>query len=184
MSSHFLTGNLPNPRIEPRSAALQVDSLLSEPPGKPHNNSFVFVLSIISSSIGIRLFECLQLINHHAKNFTCAFSCSPPVLYWWCCLVTKLCLALCNLMDCSTPGFPVLYYLEEFAHIHVRWVNDAIQPSHSLSLPSPRSPSPILSLFQHQGLFQWVDSLHQVAKVLELQLQHQFFQWIFRVDFL
>ena len=81
-------------------------------------------------------------------------------------------------MDCSTPGFPVLHYLLEFAQIHVHWVSDAIQPSHSLSSPSP----PALNLSQHQGLFQWVGSSHQMAKVLELQ--HQSFQWISRVDFL
>ena len=62
---------------------------------------------------------------------------------------------------------------------HVHWVSDAIQPSHPLSSPSP----PALSLSQHQGVFQWVSSLHQVAKVLELQFQHQPFQWIFSVDF-
>ena len=60
------------------------------------------------------------------------------------------------------------------------WVDDAIQPSHPLLFPSP----PALNLFQHQGLFQRVSSLHQVAKILELQFQHQPFQWIFRVDFL
>ena len=80
---------------------------------------------------------------------------------------------LCDPMDCSTPGFPVLLYLPEFAQTHVHWISDAIQPSHSLS-----SPSLALNLSQHQGLFQWVSSLHQVAKVLELQLQHQSFQWI------
>ena len=64
--------------------------------------------------------------------------------------------------------------------LSVHWVSDAIQPSHPLSPPSP----PAFNLTQHQGLFQWVSSLHQVAKVLELQLQHQFFQWIFKVDFL
>ena len=63
---------------------------------------------------------------------------------------------------------------------HVHWVGDAIQPFHPLLSPSP----PALSLSQHQVLFQWVNSLHQAAKVLELQLQHQSFQWIFRVDFL
>ena len=77
--------------------------------------------------------------------------------------VTKLCLTLCDLMDCSTPDFPVLSHFMEFAQIHVRWVSDAIQPSHLLSSSSP----PAFSLSQHQGLFQWVDSLHQVAKVLE-----------------
>ena len=63
---------------------------------------------------------------------------------------------------------------------HVHWVGDAIQPSHPLSSTSP----PAFNPSQHQGLFQWVSSLHQVAKVLELQLQHQSYQWIFRVDFL
>ena len=83
-------------------------------------------------------------------------------------------------MDCSAPGFPTLHYLPEFAQIHVRWVNDAIQPSHPLLSPF----SPALNLSQHQGLFQWVSSLHQVTKVLELQLQHQSFQRIFRAEFL
>ena len=79
---------------------------------------------------------------------------------------------LCDPMDCSTPGFPVLHYLLEFAQTHVHQVSDAIQPSHPLSSPSP----PALSLSQHQGLSQWVDSSHQVAKGLELHLQHQSFQ--------
>ena len=87
---------------------------------------------------------------------------------------------LCDPMDCSAPGFPVLLHLQEFALTHVHWVRDAIQSSHPLLPPSP----PALNLFQHQGHFQWVSSSHQVAKVLELQLQHQSFQWIFRVDFL
>ena len=70
-------------------------------------------------------------------------------------------------MDCSMPGFPVHHQLLELAQTHVRRVGDAIQPSHSLSSPSP----PTFSLSQHQGLFQWVSSSHQVAKVLEFQLQ-------------
>ena len=77
-----------------------------------------------------------------------------------CCSVAKLCLTLCNPMDCSTPGFTVLHYLLEFAQFHVHWVSDAIQPSHSLL---PLSP-PVLNLSQNQGLFQWVSSLHQVSK--------------------
>ena len=83
-------------------------------------------------------------------------------------------------MDCSTPGLPVHHQLLEFTQTHVLWVSDTIQPSHPLSIPSP----PTFNLSQHQGLFQWVSSLHQVAKVLEFQLQHQSFQWIFRIDFL
>ena len=82
-------------------------------------------------------------------------------------------------MDCSTPGLPVRYQLLEFTQTHVHWVGDAIQPSHPLL-----SPSPALNLSQHQGLFKRVRSSHQVAKVLEFQLQHQSFQWIFRTDFL
>ena len=94
--------------------------------------------------------------------------------------VAQLCPTLCEPMDCSMPGFPVHYQLPELAQTHVHQVNDAIQPSHPLSAPSP----PAFSLSQHQGLFQRVSSLHQVAKVLELQLQYQSFQLIFRTDFL
>ena len=83
-------------------------------------------------------------------------------------------------MDCSTPDFPVLHYCPEFVQTHVHWVSDAIQPSHPLSSPS----APALNLSQHQGLFQWLSSSHQVAKVLEFQLQHQSFQWIFRMNWL
>ena len=93
--------------------------------------------------------------------------------------VAQLGLALCDPMDCSTLGLPVHHQLPEFAQTPVHGVGDVIQPSRSLS-----SPSPALSLSQHQGLFQWVSSSHQVAKALELQLQHQSFQWIFRVNFL
>ena len=77
-------------------------------------------------------------------------------------------------MDGSMPGLPVPHYLPEFAQVHVHW----IQPSHPLS---PSSPS-AFNFSQLQGLFQWIDSSHQVAKVLELQLQHQSFQWVLRVD--
>ena len=90
-----------------------------------------------------------------------------------CCSVTKSCPTLCNPMDCSTPGLPVLHHLPWFAQTHVHWVSNAFQPSHPL-LP----PSPALNLFQHQGLFQWVSSSHQVAKVLKL---HQSFQRILKV---
>ena len=83
-------------------------------------------------------------------------------------------------MDCSTPGLPVHHQLLEFTQTHVHWVDDAIQPSHPLSSPS----LPACNLFQHQDLFQWVSSSHQVAKVLELQLQHQSFQRNPRADLL
>ena len=92
--------------------------------------------------------------------------------------VAQSCPTLCNPMDGSTPGLPVHRQLLEFTHTHVHWVGDAIQPSHSLSSPSP----PHFNLSMHQGLFQWVSSSHQVAKVLEFQLQHQSFQWTPRTD--
>ena len=83
-------------------------------------------------------------------------------------------------MNHSTPGLPVHHQLLEFTQTHVHWVSDAIQPSHSLSSPS----LPAFNLSQHQGLFKWVSSLHQVAQVLEFQLQHQSFQWTLRTDLL
>ena len=92
--------------------------------------------------------------------------------------VTQSCLTLCDPTDCSTPGLPVHHQLPECTQSHVHWVSDAIQPSHPLSSPFP----PAFNLSQHQDLFQWVSSLHQVAKVLEFQLQHQSFQWIFSSD--
>ena len=82
--------------------------------------------------------------------------------------------------DYSALGFPVHHQLTELTQIHVHWVDDAIQPFHPLSSSSPLA----FNLSQHQGLFQWVSSSHQVAKVLELQLQHQCFQLIFKTDFL
>ena len=90
--------------------------------------------------------------------------------------VTQSCLTLCDPMDCSMPGLPVHHQLPESTQTHVHWVNDAIQPSHPLSSPSP----PAFSLSQHQGLFKWVSSSHQAAKVLEFQLQHRSFQRIAR----
>ena len=99
------------------------------------------------------------------------------VLWVCCCSVAQLCPTLCDPMNCSTPDFPVHHCLPEFAQTNVHWVDDAIEPSH------PRShPSPALNISQHQGLLQRVGSLYQVTKVLKLQLQS--FQWIFRIDFL
>ena len=141
----------------------------------------------------------LRWVNCHSRFIICPKGCLPsshhqdyiwvkyttlPVLQWlsyrfwdWCYSVAKLCPTLCDPVDCSMPGSPVLHYLPEFVHTHVHWVHDAIQPSHLLSPPSP----PALNLSQHWGIFQRVGSSRQVAKVLELQ--HQSFQWIFRVDF-
>ena len=94
--------------------------------------------------------------------------------------VAKSCPSLCNPMNRSMPGLPVHHQLPESTQTHVHRVNDVIQPSHPLSSPS----LPTLNLSQHQGFFQWVSSSHQVAKVLEFQLQHQSFQWTPRTDLL
>ena len=89
------------------------------------------------------------------------------------CFVVQLlsCVQLCDPVACSMPGFPILHHLLEFTQTHVRQVGDSIQPSHHLLSPSP----PAFYVSQHQGLYKLVDSSHQMAKVLELQLQHQSF---------
>ena len=111
-----------------------------------------------------------QRVGHNcAKNFHFQFS-----------SVTQSCLTLCDYMNCSTLGLPVHHQLPEFTQTHIHRVGDAMQPSHPLSSPSPPAPNSS----QHQGLFQWVSSLHEVAKVLEFQLQHQSFQWTPRTDLL
>ena len=83
-------------------------------------------------------------------------------------------------MDCFMPDFPVHHHLLELTQTHVSWVGDAIQPPYTLVSPSP----PAFSLSQDQGLFKWVSSSDQVAKVLEFQFQHQSFQWTPRTDLL
>ena len=93
--------------------------------------------------------------------------------------VTQSCLILCDPMVCSMPCFTVHHQLPELAQTCLHWVSDAIHPSHPLSSPS----SPAFNLPQHQDFFQWVSSSHQVAKVLEIRLQHQSFQWIFRTEY-
>ena len=93
---------------------------------------------------------------------------------------TQSYLTLCSPMDCSVPGFPAHHQLPEPAQTHVQWNSDPIQPSHPLSSPS----SPALNLSQHQDLFKWVSSSHEVEKILEIQFQHQSFPWTPRTDLL
>ena len=127
----------------------------------------------------LRFFYMKELpILHHSFINSIIYLCHfwTDVILLCCCLVAKSCLTFCNPKDCSMPGFPVLYHLLYLAHTHVHWVRDAFQTSHPLLLTS--------LVFPIMSLFQWVSSSHQVAKVLELQLQHWSFQWIFRVDFL
>ena len=110
--------------------------------------------------------------------------CNSDTVYFWNMIpfssVTQSCQTLCDSRDCSTLGFPVHHQLPESTQTHVHWVGDAIQPSRPLSSPSPPAPN----LSQHQGLFQWVSSSHQVAKILEFQHQHQSLQWTPRTAFL
>ena len=94
--------------------------------------------------------------------------------------VAQLCPTLCDPMNCSTPGLPVHHQLPEFTQTHIHWVGHTIQPSHPLL--SPVSPAPNPS--QHQSLFQWVNSSHEVARVLEFNLSHQSFQRTPRADLL
>ena len=94
--------------------------------------------------------------------------------------VALSCPTLCDLMNCSMRGLPVHHQLPEFTQTHAHQVGNAIRISYPLSSPSPPAPNPS----QHQGLFQRVNSLHEVPKVLEFQLQHQSFQWTPRTDLL
>ena len=94
--------------------------------------------------------------------------------------VAQSCPTLCDPMNCSMPGLPVHHQLLEFTQTHVHRVSDAIQPSHPLSSPSPLAPN----RSHHQSLFQWVNSSHEVAKVLEFQLEHHSFQRNPRADLL
>ena len=128
-------------------------------------NINILTFIIITSLISFLFFTTQACIFRHyifilpvkkIKNkTTCLFS-----------SVAQSCPTLCDPMNCSTPGLPVHHQLLEFTQTHIHWVSDAIQPSHPLSSPSPPAPNPS----QHQSLFQWVNSSHEVAKVLEFQL--------------
>ena len=94
--------------------------------------------------------------------------------------LTRSYLTNCNPMNRSMPGLPVHHQHPESTQTHVHWVGDAIQLSHPMSSPSP----PALNISPHQGLFKWVSSSHQVAKILEFQLQHQSLKWTPRTHLL
>ena len=125
-------------------------------------------------------------INHAMMSLSLPTSHTHPLTLFW----TSLSISSVQWLSCirlsATPwiaacqGFSVHHQLPEFTQIHVHRVSDAIQPSHPLSSPSPPVPSPS----QHQSVFQWVNSSHEVAKVLEFQLQHQSFQWTPRTGLL
>ena len=131
------------------------------------------------------LLEFTQTHVHWVEN---VIQPSHPLYYLWktrsqslqFSSVTQSCPTLCHPMNRSMPGLPVHHHLPEFTQIHIHQVGDAIQPSHPQSSPSPPAHNPS----QHQSLFQWVNSSHEVTKVLELQLQHQSFQRTSRADLL
>ena len=123
------------------------------------------MLSFVNQSLGTSLRPPDSLFPWHIQSITKSHRYHNICSY---CSVPQLCPTL-QPHDCSMPGFPVLHHLLELAQTY--WVSDAIQPSHPLSSPSPI----VLNLSQHQGLFQWAGTSSQVAKVLELQLQHQSF---------
>ena len=141
---------------------------------------FTLLLSVLFSEI---LFIFLQLVfsNLHFI-YICRGNRKSPIMTGSVQFssVIQSCSTLCDPMNSSTPGLPVHHQIPETTQTHVHWVGDAIQPSHPLSSPS----LPVLSLSQHHGLFKWVISLHQLAKVLEFQLQHQSFQLTPRTDLL
>ena len=139
------------------------------------NTSFCFISFKTSTRIFVNLI-CFCSDSFVLCYYPFGFQVQNYCRNKYCCLGAKSCRTLCDPMDCGMPGFPVLYYLPELAQTHVHRIGDVIQSSHPLSSPSP----PTVNLSQHQ----WVSSLCQVAKVLELQLQHQSFHWIFRIDFL
>ena len=162
----FLSSPLTLPSIEMPSGVALPSALIWSP------RYVSWIQQVVKGVLSQELTVEKQSLYMHAFIFV------ESILWWWC-SATQSCPTLCDPVDCSMSSFPVLHYLPEFAQIHDCRVGDAIQPSHPLSSPSP----PALSLSQHQGLFQWVSSLNQVAKVLEFQLQHQSFQRIFRTDF-
>ena len=174
--------DFPGPEIKSMSPALTDRSLTIGPQGKspslPFYYSYFFlyhedIYFIFKTVSNLNILVILAVRRKRGKDiitnilqFSSVAQSSPT---------------LCDPMNHSTPGLPLHHQLPEFTQTHAQRVGDVIQPSHPLSVvPSPPAPNPS----KHQSLFQWVNSLHEVAKVLEFQLQHQSFQWTPRTDLL
>ena len=173
---HFFPSRIgPNLPAEKTSTELRESLSYSFPTAlKVSKSYFTLVINLIRSEIkrGHSLWKWAEayVILWHSLCFFFFLHLSPfqltiPVSNWRvsCCSVAESCPALCDPMDSSMPGFPVLHYLLEFAQAHVHWVSDVIQLSHPPSSPSPLA----LNLSQNQGLFQWIGFLHLVPKVLD-----------------
>ena len=153
----------PSPQLEPlcSTQTAQLQAIIRLP--------FDCYLEFNRLTVHICWFYFLPVVRPQSALILLQFNSAP-----------QSCVTLCDAMDCSTSGFPVHHQLLELTQTHVHQVGDAIQPSRLLLSPSP----PAFNLSYQQGLFQWVNSSHQVTKVLEFQLQYQSFQQIFRTDFL
>ena len=146
-----------------------------------HDLRLTFTCLLIFCLLPLPELDCLRAgILSTSITIASPASTTVSLIHYQFSSVAQSCPTLCDCMDFSTPGLPVYHQLLEFTQTHVHWVCDAIQPSHPLLSPSP----PAFNLSQHQRPFQWVSSSHQVAKVLEFQLQHQSFQWTLRTDLL
>ena len=140
---------------------------------------FLESINILFTANKISCFYIITMIFPRQKYLKTSLHTRPLHVFFQFSSVAQSCLTLCDSMDCSTQGFPVHHQLLELAQTHGHRVGDAGQTSHPLLSPS----LPAFNLYQHQGVFKWSRSLHQVAKVLEFQLWHQSFQWLFRTDF-
>ena len=137
-----------------------------------HLSSFLFIFIIMFLIRTLKIYPLSELLCIHISvnyrlydvhlRYLGSFTCISDQIR----SVAQSCPTLCNPMNCSRPGLPIHHQLPEFTQTHIHRVSDVIQPSHPLSSPSPPAPNP----FQHQSLFQWVNSSHEVAKVLEFQL--------------
>ena len=130
----------------------------------------MYMLLCIYMCVCVYIYICIYIYRKNSIQFSSVQFSS----------VAQSCPTFCNPMNRSMPGLPVYHQLLRFTQIDAHRVGDAIQASHPLSSPYPPAPNPS----HHQGLFQWVNSSHQVAKLLECLLQHQSFQWTPRTDLL
>ena len=195
-------GHLRLLKLQPRSLWLILNSSVLQRAGNTKNKQTFFFF--LKNCLGFRslmpshLSDCWWIVPSAGFSWFCTWHCAllESCLIWEMCLeislfssnassvqfssVAQLYSTLCDPVDCSTPGLPIHHQLPEFTQTHVHWVADAIQPSHPLSFSSSSSA---FSLSQHQGLFQWVGSSHQVTKV-GVSASTSVLQWTFRVDFL